>query len=162
MATAPGTRTTEFTTPSERELALTRVFDAPRRVVWEAFTSPDHLPHWMVGPGGSSMVVCEVDLRPGGSWRFAWRGSDGTEMEMHGEYRDVAPPERFVSTEVWGGDWPETLNTLLLSEENGRTTSTLTLLYPSHEARDAALHSGMKEGAAASYDRLAGYVGARA
>lgn len=85
------------------------------------------------------MPVCEIDLRPGGAWHFLWRRSDGAEMEMRGGYREVKPPERLVSTESWGGNWPETLNTLLLSEQNGKTTVTNTVLYPSKQARDAAL-----------------------
>ena len=145
----------EVTTPSDREIVMTRVFDAPRHLVFDAWTNPKHLPRWMLGPEGWTMPVCEIDLRPGGTWRFVWRRSDGTEMEMRGRYREVMPPERLVSTESWGGDWPETLNTLLLSEEDGRTTVTNTILYPSKEARDAALKTGMKEGVAASYDRLA-------
>jgi uncharacterized protein YndB with AHSA1/START domain len=146
------------TTPTDREIVMTRVFDAPRRLVFEAWTSPEHLPHWMLGPEGWTMPVCEIDLRPGGAWHFVWRRADGTEMGMHGAYREIKPPERLVSTESWGGDWPETLNTLVLSEENGKTTVTLTVLYPSKEARDAALKTGMKEGVAASFDRLAEYL----
>lgn len=149
------TGTLEVTTPSDREIAMTRVFDAPRRLVFQAWTSPEHLPQWLLGPEGWTMPVCEIDLRPGGAWRFVWRRSDGTEMEMHGVYREVVPPERLVSTESWGGDWPETLNTLVLAEEDGRTTITNTILYPSKEARDAALKTGMKDGVAASFDRLA-------
>lgn len=149
---------TTFTTPSEREAALTRVFDAPRQLVWDVWTSPEYVPNWMLGPGGWTMPVCEIDLRPGGAWHFVWRRSDGTEMEMRGVYREVAPPERLVSTESWGGDWPETLNTLVLTEEAGRTTCTLTVLYPSQEARDAAVETGMKEGAAMSFDRLAEHL----
>ncbi len=104
------------------------------------------------------MPICEIDLRPGGAWHFGWRKADGSEMEMRGEYREVTPPERLVSTESWGGDWPETINTLVLSEEDGRTTITQTVLYPSKEARDAALATGMKDGADSSFDRLAELV----
>jgi uncharacterized protein YndB with AHSA1/START domain len=149
---------TTFTTPSDRELVITRVVDAPRTLVFEAWTSPEHLPQWMVGPTGWTMPVCEVDLRPGGSWHFVWRQSDGTEMEMRGVYREIAPPERLVSTESWGGDWPETLNTVTLTEEDGKTTITQTVLYPSKEARDAALQTGMREGMSLSFDRLAEHV----
>lgn len=147
------------TMPTDREVAITRVFDAPRRLVFEAWTSPEHLPHWMLGPEGWTMPVCEIDVRPGGSWHFVWRRSDGTEMGMHGVYREIKPPERLVSTESWGGNWPETLNTLVLTEEAGKTTATLTILYPSKEARDAALQTGMKDGVAVSFDRLAEYLG---
>ena len=138
---------------------MTRDFNAPRRLVWEAWTKPEHVPHWMLGPEGWTMPVCEIDLRPGGAWHFVWRRGDGTEMEMRGVYEEVAPPERLVNTESWGADWPETLNTLVLSEQDGKTTTmTTTILYPSKEARDAALQTGMKDGASVSFDRLAEYL----
>ncbi|MGH9969866.1 MAG: SRPBCC family protein [Pyrinomonadaceae bacterium] len=137
---------------------MTRDFDAPRRLVFEAWTNPEHLPHWMLGPEGWTMPVCEIDLRPGGAWHFVWRRADGTEMEMRGVYREIAPPERLVSTESWGGNWPETVNTLILSEKNGKTTITQTVLYPSKEARDAALKTGMKEGMSMGLDRLDKYL----
>ncbi len=152
----PGTTT--FSTPSDREIAATRVFDAPRRLVFEAYTNPEHIPHWMLGPEGWTMPVCEVDLRPGGAWHFVWRRGDGDEMAMRGSYKEVVPPEKVVSTESWGGEWPETINTLTLTEENGRTTMTSTVLYPSREARDAALKTGMKDGMTQSFDRLAEYL----
>jgi uncharacterized protein YndB with AHSA1/START domain len=149
------TGTLQVTTPTEREIVWTRVVDAPRRLVFEAWTSPEHLPLWMLGPSGWTMPVCEIDLRPGGAWHFVWRRSDGTEMGMRGVYQEITPPERLVSTESWGGNWAETLNTLMLSEEDGKTTITCRILYPSKEARDAALSTGMEQGVAASYDRLA-------
>ena len=152
------TETLKVATPTDREIAMTRVFDAPRRLVFEAWTNPEYLPHWMLGPGGWTMPVCEIDLRPGGAWHFVWRRSDGTEMEMRGVYREVTPPKRLVSTECWGGDWPETLNTLVLSEQDGKTTITNTILYPSKEARDAALKTGMKDGVSQSFDRLDEYL----
>jgi len=152
------TGTLSVTTPTDREIAMTRVFDAPRRLVFEAWTNPEYLPHWMLGPGGWTMPVCEIDLRPGGAWHFVWRRSDGTEMEMRGVYREVTPPKRLVSTECWGGDWPETLNTLVLSEQDGKTTITNTILYPSKEARDAALKTGMNDGVSQSFDRLDEYL----
>ena len=158
MATATKVGATTFTTPSDREIVMTRTFDAPRRIVWEAWTNPEHLPHWMLGPDGWTMPVCDIDLRPGGAWHFAWRHSDGTEMAMRGVYKEIVPPERLVSTESWGGDWPETLNTLILTEENGETTITLTVLFPSKEARDAALKTGMRQGTSLSFDRLARYL----
>jgi uncharacterized protein YndB with AHSA1/START domain len=146
------------TTPTEREIVMMRVFDAPRRHVFDAWTNPRHLPHWMLGPEGWTMPVCEVDLRPGGTWHFVWRRAEGTEMGMHGVYREIAPPDRLVSTESWGGDWPETLNTLVLSEQDGKTTATMTIFYPSREARDAALKTGMADGVSLSFDRLADYL----
>jgi uncharacterized protein YndB with AHSA1/START domain len=104
------------------------------------------------------MPVCEVDLRPGGAWHFVWRRGDGDEMAMRGLYKEVVPPEKVASTESLGGEWPETINTLTLTEENGRTTMTSTVLYPSREARDAALKTGMKDGMTQSFDRLAEYL----
>lgn len=158
MTTANSVGETTFTTPSDQEIAMSRVFDAPRSLVFEAFTNAKHLQQWMLGPEGWSMPVCEIDLRPGGAWHFVWRRDDGTEMDMTGEYREITAPERMVSTESWGGDWPETIVTLMLDEEDGKTRMTQTVLYPSKEARDAALETGMKDGAAISYDRLAEYL----
>ena len=158
MTTANKVGETTFTTPSDREILGTRVVDAPRELVWEAWTNPEHVPHWLLGPEGWTMPVCEIDLHPGGAWHFVWRRSDGTEMEMRGAYREVEPPERLVHTESWGGDWPETLNTLILSEEDGKTTMAQTVLYPSKEARDAALATGMKKGASISFERLDEYL----
>lgn len=158
MPTTSSPGTTTFSTPSDREIAVTRVFDAPRRLVFEAHTNPKHIPNWMLGPEGWTMPVCEVDLRPGGAWRFVWRKSDGSEMTIRGTYKEVVPTEKMVSTESWGPEWPETINTLTLTEENGRTTITTTVLYPSKEARDAALKTGMKEGMTQSFNRLAEYL----
>ena len=149
---------TTLTMPSDREIVVTRVFDAPRRLVWEVWTSPEHLPHWMLGPEGWTMPVCEIDLRPGGAHRSVWRHTDGAEMEIRGVYQEITPPERLVSTEAWGGDWPETLNTLVLTEEEGKTTTVCRVLYPSKEARDKALGTGMKEGWAESYGHLNEYL----
>ena len=161
MAATSKVGRTMFATPSDREIVIMRVLDAPRGLVFDAWTSPEHLPHWLLGPEGWTMPVCEIDLRPGGTWHFGWRSADHGEMEMRGVYREIVPPERLVTTESWGGDWPETLNTLVFSEEDGRTTVTCTVLYPSKEARDAVLAVGMKEGVSLSYDRLAEYLQTR-
>jgi uncharacterized protein YndB with AHSA1/START domain len=155
MATANSVNATTFTRPSDQEIVMTRVFDAPRSLVFDAFTKPEHLTNWMLGREGWTMPVCEVDLRPGGAWRFVWRSSDGAEIEMSGVYQEVAPPERLVNTESWGPEWPETVNTLTLTEEDGKTRVTSTVLYPSKEARDAALQTGMKDGVSLTFDRLA-------
>ncbi|MBI2567425.1 MAG: SRPBCC family protein [Candidatus Schekmanbacteria bacterium] len=139
---------------SDREIVMTREVRAPRGLVFEAWTSPRQVPSWMLGPDDWAMPMCEIDLRPGGAWHFGWRRADGSEMEMRGVYREVAPPERLVSTEEWGGDWPEALNTLRLSENAGKTTIHLTILYKSKEARDRAFATGMTEGAEQSFARL--------
>jgi uncharacterized protein YndB with AHSA1/START domain len=154
MTTAARTGVTAYATPTDREVVITRVVDAPRRVVFDVWINPNHVPQWMTGPEGWSVPVCEIDLRPGGSWHFVWRKSDGSEMAMTGTYREVVPPERLVHTESWGPEWPETVNTLVLTESGGQTTMTLTLTYPSREARDAALKTGMKGGMDQSYARL--------
>ena len=150
---------TTYTTPSDRELVTTRAFDAPRDLVWEAWTSPEHLPQWLLGPEGWTMPVCESDLSVGGAWHFVWRNeADGSEMGMTGEYREITPPERLVSTQSWGGDWPETVNTLVFTEEDGLTMMTQTILYPSQEARDAAIATGMQRGMDAGFNRLDVYL----
>lgn len=150
--------TLSITKPSDREVRVTRVFDAPRHLVFDAWTNPEHLPNWMLGPEGWTMPVCEIDLRPGGAWHFVWRRADGTEMSMHGVYREVKRPERLVATENWGGNWPETTNTVEFVEDGGKTFMTMTILYPSIDAREAALQTGMKDGMTVSFERLAGYL----
>lgn len=154
MTTAARTGITTYATPSDREVVITRVVSAPCRVVFEAFTNTRHVPNWLIGPEGWTMPVCEIDLRPGGTWRYVYRKNDGSEMTMQGSYREVVPPERLVSTESWGPDWPETVNTMVLTEAGGLTTITITILYPSKEARDAALKTGMKTGMDQSFARL--------
>jgi uncharacterized protein YndB with AHSA1/START domain len=149
---------TTFTTPSDCELVIVRVVDAPRARVFDAWTDPAQLSRWMLGPGGWTMPIREIDLRPGGAWRFGWRDADGAEMEMKGTYREVVRPERVVCTESWGEGWPESLNTLVLSEADGKTTITQTILYPLPEVRDAVLETGMAQGMAAGFDRLAEYL----
>lgn len=146
---------TQVSLPSDREVVVTRAFDAPRQLVFDAWTKPEHVTRWMLGPEGWTMPLCEIDLRPGGKWRFGWAKEGEQGFEMEGEYREVSPPDRLVWTERWGGDWPEALNTLVLTEEGGRTTTTCTILFPSKEARDRALGTGMSDGMAVSYDRLA-------
>jgi uncharacterized protein YndB with AHSA1/START domain len=148
------TSTTTLTTLSDVEISISRDFAAPRTLVYDAHTKPEHVSQWMLGPEGWTMPVCEIDLRPGGSWHFVWRRDDGTEMEMRGVYREVVPPERIVNTERWGPEWPETVNTVLFIEQDGKTTVTQTVRYPSKEARDAALATGMMTGVERSYELL--------
>jgi uncharacterized protein YndB with AHSA1/START domain len=148
----------KITTPSDREIAMTRVFDAPRTLVFDAHTKPDLVRQWLLGPPGWSMPVCEMDVRVGGKYRWVWRHDrDGAEMGMGGVYREIVKPERLVATERFDEPWypGEGLNTLVLVEQDGRTTLTQTMRYESRAARDAVLKSGMEKGVAASYDRLA-------
>jgi uncharacterized protein YndB with AHSA1/START domain len=141
----------------DREIVVTRVFDAPRRLVFDAYTKPELIKQWLIGPDGWSMPICETDLRPGGKYRYVWRNdTDGSEMGMGGVYREVAPPERIVATELFDEAWypGEAVDTIVLTEQGGKTTLTQTILYNSRETRDAVLKSPMQTGMAASYDRL--------
>jgi len=158
MAPENSRAATTFTTPSDREIVMTRVFEAAAQRVFDAWTKPEHPPHWMLGAGGWTMPVCEIDLRPRGAWHFALRHSDRTEMEMRGVYREIMPPNRLVSTESWGGDWAETLNSLVLDESEGKTIMTLTMRYPSKQARDRALGTGMEDGVTGNFERLDQYL----
>jgi len=148
----------QVTTPKERELVMTRVFDAPRNLVFDALTKPELLQRWY-GPVGWSLVVCEIDLRVGGTWRFVSRRPDGKEVGQRGVYREILRPERLVNTESWE-DWSpgELLVTTVLVEHGGKTTFTNTLLFPSQEVRDTLIKSGMTSGAAEAYDKLAEYL----
>jgi uncharacterized protein YndB with AHSA1/START domain len=150
--------TLKVTTKGDREIVMTRDFNAPRRLVFDAFTKPELVKQWLLGPPGWSMPVCEIDLKVGGTYRYVWRrDSDGSEMGMGGVYREIVLLERIVSTEVFDKAWypGEAVGTLVLAERDGKTTVTQTVLYQSREARDGILKSGMESGVAASYDRLA-------
>ena len=143
------------TTPSDREIRMTRLFDAPRHLVFEAMTKPEHIKRWWGQLGeGYSVPVCEVDFRLGGKWRFVNRHPQG-EAVFYGEYREIAPPDRVVFTEIYE-PFPdaESVVTAELTDEQGKTRLTATVLYPSVEVRDMVLQSGMARGAATSYDRL--------
>lgn len=150
------TGTLKVTTPTDMEIVLTRVFDAPRRIVFDALTKPELLMRWH-GARGWNLVVCEVDLRVGGTWRFVSRGPYGMDMGHGGVYREIVPPSRLVYTELFDDQsYPgESLITQAFVEQNGKTTLTSTVLYSSQEARDIVLKYPMERGAAESYDRLA-------
>jgi uncharacterized protein YndB with AHSA1/START domain len=148
--------TMHLTTPSDQEIMVTRVFNAPRRLVFDAFTKPELLKRWFYGPDGWSLEVCEVDLRAGGAYRYVWRGPNGMEMGMGGIHQEVVPPERIVCTQLFDQDWTggEAVGTMVLTEHDGKTTLTNTVLYSSREVRDAVLKTPMEKGMAAGYDRL--------
>jgi uncharacterized protein YndB with AHSA1/START domain len=149
-----------YETPTDTELVTTRWFNAPRALVFDMWTKPEHVRKWLLGPEGWTMPVCEIDLRPGGPWRFVWRQGDdaATEFGMYGEYVEVDPPHRVSNTEHWGPELPPSMNVLVLEEKGGRTLMTLTTTYASKEARDAALGTGMTDGMTASFDRLEDYL----
>jgi uncharacterized protein YndB with AHSA1/START domain len=145
----------KVTTPSEQEICLTRLFDAPRQLVFDAMSKPEHVKRWWGCLGtGYSVPVCEIDLRVGGKWRFVNRQPKG-EAAFHGEYKEITPPSRIVFTEIFE-DFPDTVSvvTSVLTEEGGKTRLTATVRYPSLEVRDMVIASGMSTGAGISYDRL--------
>ena len=142
-------------TPSDQEIRMTRLFNAPRSLVFEAMTKPEHVRQWWGRLGdGYSVPVCEIDFRPGGTWRFVNRHPKG-EAAFHGEYREITPPSRVVFTEIFE-QFPDSVSvvTAELSEEGGKTRLTATVRYPSPEVRDMVIASGMAKGAGISYDRL--------
>ena len=151
--------TFQATTPSEREIRLTRLFDAPRQLVFEAMTRPEHVRRWWgCLDDRYSVSVCEIDLRPGGAWRFVGQGPRG-EFAFHGVYREIAAPELLVFTEIFE-PFPdvESVVSSVLTEEGGKTRLTATALYPSVEVRDSVMKTGMARGAGISYDRLEALV----
>ena len=143
-------------TPSDREVFVTRVFDARIELVWDCHTKPEHMRRWMLGPDGWSMPVCEVDLRVGGKYHYRWRSdADGSEFGFNGVHREIEAPRRLVTTQRPDGvEDGEAINTLVLSEQGGRTTLSLTMLFPSKEARDGAIATGMTDGMEQSYQRI--------
>jgi len=145
-----------LTTPSEREITLIRAFDAPRELVFKAFTTPDFIRRWW-GAGHAEMTVCEFDTHAGGAWRFAAKTPDGHEFALFGDVREFDPPAGLVYTEAF--DAPEirdrpSVVTVRLTERNGVTTLTTTSRFESTEDRDMVIATGMEHGAAASYDAL--------
>ena len=146
----------KVTTPSGREIAMTRTFSAPRELLFKAWTTPDLLKRWLYGPEDWRMMDCEIDLKVGGAIRWVWRHQNGGSMGLRGVYREIAAPDKLVFTEMFDDNWTngETLVTLTLVEDAGKTTVTQSILYSSKAARDGALKSGMEEGMAVGYDRL--------
>ena len=145
-----------ITTRGDRELVMTRILNAPRRLVFDAFTKPELVRRWLLGPPGWSMPVCEIDFRVGGKYRYVWRNDNGNEMGMGGVYREIVAPERIVSTEKFDESWypGEAVGTIVLSELGGKTTLTQTVRYESPEALEAVLKSPMEQGVEAGYVRL--------
>lgn len=146
----------QVTTPTDREIQLTRLFNAPKALVFEAMTKPEHVRRWWGNLDEKHGVnVCEIDLRVGGKWRFVGYGPEGEYPAFYGEYREIVAPERLVNTEFFA-PYPDagSLVTTTLTEENGKTRLTVTASYPSIEVRDTVMQTGMEKGAGLSYDRL--------
>lgn len=142
------------TTRGEREVVITRNFDASCGLVFDALTRPELLKRWY-GPDGWTLSICEIDLRIGGKWHFVSERPDGKRIGQLGVYQEIDEPKRIVNTESWE-DWDagETLVTTELKDENGNTLYTSVILFPSEEVRDAVLKSGLADGVEASYDKL--------
>jgi uncharacterized protein YndB with AHSA1/START domain len=155
--------TLEITTPSDREIAMKRVFNAPRALVWEAWTTPALVKRWLGVHAGWTMAVCDIDLRVGGAYRYLWRGPGGEEMGMRGVYREIKAPERIVATEEFDQKWYEgdALDTITLREKAGKTTLIETVRYASKDVRDSVLRSPMESGVAAGFDALEQLLGAK-
>jgi uncharacterized protein YndB with AHSA1/START domain len=150
-------RTLLVTTPSDREIVLTRTFDAPRKLVWEAVTRPEHVRQWY-GCSAFSITTCEIDLRVGGSYRYTMRTPEGVDHTMTGVYHAIVAPERVVHTERYettGFTSPDAMVTMTLIEQDNRTRLQTVILHPNKESRDGHLNSGMENGAGETFDRLA-------
>lgn len=149
------TATMQFTTPSDREIVITRVFDAPRELIFKTITDPALIPRWW-GPRDHTTRVDTMDVRPGGQWRFVSTDASGNEYAFRGEYREITPPEQIVQTfEFEGFPGHISVETMRLVEHDGKTTVSTTALFDTVEERDGMLQSGMEAGATESWDQLA-------
>jgi uncharacterized protein YndB with AHSA1/START domain len=145
--------------PSDLEMRISRSVNAPRRLVWIAWTDPKHIPHWLLGPPNWTMPVCEVDLRVGGSYRFVYAMPDGTVgMTLLGEYLAVNPIDQLKCKETWGAPWPWTHNTIDFVDQGARTYVSITMKFESEEARDAAAKTGARDGMEGGFKRLEEYA----
>jgi uncharacterized protein YndB with AHSA1/START domain len=149
-----GAHTASVTTPTDREIRVERVFDAPRDRVWAAYTDPALIPEWY-GPRDTTTVVDQMDVRPGGAWRYVMRSSDGSETGFRGTYREVTPPERLVQTWEWEGmPGHVSVETATFADEGERTRVTTVSIFHTAEERDGMLQSGMEHGMNETYARL--------
>lgn len=145
----------QVTLPSDTEIVMTRVFDAPRDIVFEAMTRPEHVRRWWCCMDGFRMTVCDIDLRVGGRYRYAMVGPDGRELAFNGEYREIVAPERIVHTEIFEL-FPQagTVVTMTLEERDGKTLYRSHILHQTKEARDGQVQAGMELGANLALDRV--------
>jgi uncharacterized protein YndB with AHSA1/START domain len=146
--------TAVVTLPTDTQILITREFDAPKHLVYKAYTTPELIKRWWGGDHGK-VTLAEVDLRVGGRWRYVMTANEGFEVAFHGEFREIVPNERIVSTEIFEGmPEGEAVSTVTLDEEHGRTMLTNLSEYPSKEIRDAVINSGMEGGMQESMDDL--------
>jgi uncharacterized protein YndB with AHSA1/START domain len=143
---------------SDTVVEISRFLEAPQALAFEVWTECRHLQKWLTGAPGWSMPICQMDLRPGGKYRWGWDMGEGHTMEITGTFKEVSRPDRVVSTESWGGDWPETLNTMTFVPRDGGTLFAITIEYPSKAARDSAMETGMKDGMEAGFANFDKYV----
>ena len=154
METVTTSGTATVTLPTDEQILITREFDAPKHLVYKAWTTPELVKRWWSG-GHGEVTIAEIDLRVGGMWRYVMIANEGFEVGFHGEYREIVPDERIVSTEVYEGmPEGEALNTLTLTESDGRTTMTILVQHSCKEHRDAHINSGMEAGMQKSMDLL--------
>ena len=157
MATMTSSGTAKLTFPSDTQINISREFAAPKHLVYKAITTPELVKRWWNAKRGE-VTLAEIDLREGGKWRSVMSTPEGFEVAFHGEYREIVPNERIVQTEAYEGvpnpDGNATVNTMTLTEENGRTTINVLIDCPSKEVRDAIVESGMEAGMQDAYDLL--------
>ncbi|HVZ48976.1 MAG TPA: SRPBCC domain-containing protein [Gemmatimonadaceae bacterium] len=153
---------TRYSKPNDTDLVYERLFDAPIQLVFDAYTKPEHLTRWLLGPEGWTMPVCEMDLRPGGGWRWGWARSDGRTMEMMGKILEIAPPTRLVMTENWGPPWPESTNDITFTAVGDQTLVTCIIRAQDKDSREAALSTGATGGMDTSFARLDSCLASRA
>jgi uncharacterized protein YndB with AHSA1/START domain len=145
-----------LTTPTDKEIAINRVFQAPREMVFDCYTKPELLRRWMFGPDGWTFAVCEMDLRVGGKYRYLWQGPDNASLGISGVYQSIFKPEKIVNTQLFDEDWTggEAIVTLCLTEQHEQTIAITTILHSSKQARDLALQTGMEHGMEMGFERL--------
>ena len=154
MGSVTSSGTATVTLPTDEQILITREFDAPKHLVYQAYTTPELVKRWWSANRGE-VTLCEIDLRVGGGWRYVMIAEGGFEVAFHGEYREIVPNERIVSTEVYEGmPEGEALNTLTLTESDGRTTLTILVQHGNKEHRDAHINSGMEDGLQDALDLL--------
>jgi uncharacterized protein YndB with AHSA1/START domain len=160
MTTVTSSRSAVLTLPTDTQIKVTREFNAGKHLVFKAYTTPELVRMWWHAKRGT-MTVCEIDLRVGGTWRYVMETPEGMEVAFHGEYKEIVPDEKLVTTEVFegvpvqeGAEVPATINTLTLTESNGRTTATILIDAPDKFVRDAIISSGMENGLQDALDLL--------
>lgn len=161
-AARPKIGETTYSKPNDTDFRYDRLFDAPIDLIFDAYTKPEHISKWLLGPEGWAMPICEMDLRPGGAWRWGWAKADGRTMEMTGRILEVEFPRRLVMTENWGAPWPETTNRITFMAIGNQTLVTCDIRSKDSDSREAVLGTGATGGMDASFSRLDGLIASKA